>query len=490
MFSKQGFITVCLVILAALLITGCVPTTPAITPEPTRTPTTIPEDDETYPDLQEWLFGDAQNVTLTAKWEEIDCHPKAWGPEKKPLLWNCQHTGIDYAALAGTPVYSATKGKVIRVEHGKDGNALKCLSTVAIYDEATDVTFIYLHTKDIKVKLDAEVKVGDQIAAVGSRGPGGIHLHFEARDREQPWASDDVRKAINPYEAAKEARVVKYTLTVLIEGEGEVIPSAGTHTYEKGTVVELKAVPAAGWQFKEWIGDVAATGNTETTVLMDKDKTVKAVFIEEEDYIVEFEDHNLEQAVRMAIDKPEGPLYLSDVIGIRILNADERGIESLKGIQHLQNLEVLNFSENQVTDISVLQYLTKLRWLTFWHNQVTDISVLQYLTNLEYLSFWNNQVTDISVLQNLMTKLRWLDFSENQVTDISVLQYLTNLEYLYFSHNQVTDISALVKNEGSGDQIDMRYNYLDLTEGSQNMQDIETLISRGVIVAYKPQRNP
>jgi len=205
MFSKQGFIAVCLIILAALLITGCVPTTPAITPEPTRTPTPIPEYDETYPDLQEWLFGDAQNVTLTAKWEEIDC--KTWGPEKKPLLWNCQHTGIDYAALAGTAVYSATKGKVIRVEHGKDCNGLKCLSTVAIYNKTTDVTFIYLHTKDIKVKENDEVKAGDPIAAVGSRGPGGIHLHFEARDGEQPYASpDDVRKTINPYEAAKEAR--------------------------------------------------------------------------------------------------------------------------------------------------------------------------------------------------------------------------------------------------------------------------------------------
>jgi len=36
----------------------------------------------------------------------------------------------------------------------------------------------------------------------------------------------------------------------------------------------------------------------------------------------------------------------------------------------------------------------------------------------------------------------------------------------------------------------MSNNYLDLTEGSQNMQDIETLISRGVIVGYEPQRNP
>jgi len=32
MFSKQGFITICVVILTALLITGCLPTTPTPTP--------------------------------------------------------------------------------------------------------------------------------------------------------------------------------------------------------------------------------------------------------------------------------------------------------------------------------------------------------------------------------------------------------------------------------------------------------------------------
>ena len=33
MYSKKGFIIICLVILSALLITGCLPTTPVITPE-------------------------------------------------------------------------------------------------------------------------------------------------------------------------------------------------------------------------------------------------------------------------------------------------------------------------------------------------------------------------------------------------------------------------------------------------------------------------
>jgi len=160
--------------------------------------------DEPYKDLQRWLFGDALNVKLTAKWNEKNC--KIWGPEMKPLLWDCRHTGIDFGAPEGTTVYSATDGAVIRVEHGKDCQRLECLSTVAIYNDSTHVTFIYLHMKDIKVGL-GKVKAGKQIGVVGQRGPAtGPHLHLEVRSGKKTRAAIDVRNTEDPYEAAKKAR--------------------------------------------------------------------------------------------------------------------------------------------------------------------------------------------------------------------------------------------------------------------------------------------
>jgi Leucine-rich repeat (LRR) protein len=318
----------------------------------------------------------------------------------------------------------------------------------------------------------------------------------------------------------------------------------------------------------------------------------------EEGDIITFEDPNLEQVIREKINKPEGTLYVSDVIGIVELNAHSRCIKSIGGIQYLQNIQKLDFNDNQVTDISALaplanlqyldfsynqvtdisalaplanlnflyfchnqvsdisavQNLTNLKELYFCHNQVSDISAVQNLTNLKYLFFWNNQVSDISAVQNLtnlkelyfwnnqvsdisavqnLTNLFWLNFDDNQVSDISALatmtnlenlwflnnqvsdisalatmtnldnlgfphnqvsdisalQNLTNLDSLYFDNNQVSDIAALVNNPGIGrsDYVDMRNNYLDLTEGSQNMQDIDTLLSRRVNVEYFPQ---
>ena len=47
----------------------------------------------------------------------------------------------------------------------------------------------------------------------------------------------------------------------------------------------------------------------------------------------------------------------------------------------------------------------------------------------------------------------------------------------------------MVENDGfgSGDHIDMRWNELDLTSGSEDMNNINTLIDRGVNVMYEPQ---
>ncbi len=160
---------------------------------------------EPYSDLKKWLFGNAQNVRFTAGWKEKDC--SVWGPPDRPLLKNCQHTGIDFAAPADTPVYSVADGTVVKVKPGSDCQLDQCLSLIAIYNRPTNVTFIYLHTRGIIVNKGQEVKAGQQIGGVGMRGRvKGIHLHFEARKGEVIWAAFNVEKTIDPYEAAKRAR--------------------------------------------------------------------------------------------------------------------------------------------------------------------------------------------------------------------------------------------------------------------------------------------
>ncbi len=228
---------------------------------------------------------------------------------------------------------------------------------------------------------------------------------------------------------------------------------------------------------------------------------------------IQFECLNLEEGIRKAkgyTGAETGPIYPKDVLGIEVLDVSNAEIPSLEGIQYLTHLLQLSFEDNIVSDLTPLQNLRNLQELHFKGNQVSDISPLQNLTNLQRLSFWVNQVSDLTPLQNLtnlqelvfswnqvsdltplenLTNLQRLVFHNNQASDLTSLQNLTSLQGLFFSDNQIISITPLVANTGlgAGDDIDMRYNHLDLTPGSQHMNDINTLIGRGVIVTYEPQ---
>ena len=69
-----------------------------------------------------------------------------------------------------------------------------------------------------------------------------------------------------------------YDLSIEVEGTGTTEPQSGAHQYEAATVVELSAsADSSGWRFEGWEGDLTSTENP-VTILIDSDKTVRAVF--------------------------------------------------------------------------------------------------------------------------------------------------------------------------------------------------------------------
>jgi PKD repeat protein len=68
-----------------------------------------------------------------------------------------------------------------------------------------------------------------------------------------------------------------YTLTVNTIGDGIVVLTPPGPTYPENTIVDLEAIAAGGWKFIEWQGDLTGSNNP-TTILMDSNKTVTAVF--------------------------------------------------------------------------------------------------------------------------------------------------------------------------------------------------------------------
>src|SRR5204863_385729 len=68
-----------------------------------------------------------------------------------------------------------------------------------------------------------------------------------------------------------------YTLADTAVGRGAVSVSPNQASYNHGTVVQLTATPAAGWQFTGWSGDTSGTANP-ISMTMDRNKSVTATF--------------------------------------------------------------------------------------------------------------------------------------------------------------------------------------------------------------------
>ncbi len=73
----------------------------------------------------------------------------------------------------------------------------------------------------------------------------------------------------------------EYVLNVTEEGEGSVDIDPEEDRYKFGDEVNLTAVPADGWYFLEWAGDIEGENET-VTVTMDQDKNITARFKEGE----------------------------------------------------------------------------------------------------------------------------------------------------------------------------------------------------------------
>ncbi len=179
---------------------------------------------------------------------------------------------------------------------------------------------------------------------------------------------------------------------------------------------------------------------------------------------VVFPDENLEKAIRDALDKPAGEAITPmELARLTELYATQLGITDLSGIEYCTNLTRVQLNFSKITDITPLASLTKINWLNIGINQINDISPLASLTNLTELKLHGNQISDLSPLSSL-----------------------TNLTSLRLETNQISDLSSLVENNGlaAEDTVYLGNNNLDLSEGSEDLENIRILEARGVRVEY------
>ncbi len=160
-------------------------------------------------------------------------------------------------------------------------------------------------------------------------------------------------------------------------------------------------------------------------------------------------DANLRAVIADALAKASGaPITRAEMATLTRIDAPNKGIRGLAGLEHATNLQHLDLgrvrvngvlvNSNVLSNLSPLSNLTNLTYLSLTSNRVSSISALSNLTNLTQLHLGGNQtISDISALTNL-TDLTRVNLWGNNISDISALANLENLEWLSLSGNQLS----------------------------------------------------
>ncbi|MCY6483258.1 leucine-rich repeat domain-containing protein [Clostridium aestuarii] len=192
--------------------------------------------------------------------------------------------------------------------------------------------------------------------------------------------------------------------------------------------------------------------------------------------VVKFKDKNLEQVIRIIINKPKGDILKEEMGYIKKININDfnKGkIKDLEGIQYAINLEDLNLLNQDINDIHQLSKLVNLKALGLVGNKIKEISALRNLTKLKMLAISHNNITDITPLENLV-KLESLLAQNNNISDISSLSRLIEMEWLYLENNKISDIKPL-ENLTKLEALNLDNNYIEDIKPLKDLTNLDGL---------------
>lgn len=256
-------------------------------------------------------------------------------------------------------------------------------------------------------------------------------------------------------------------------------------------------------------GEILISDLEEITILDGSFRNIES--IEGLQFLINLEELRLDQSFDSE-KRINDITPLASLTNLIILSFANNNVENIDVLTNLENLERLILFNNKVSDISSLNNLTNLQFLDIGENLIDNINDINQLINLENLSLLGNNIENIDVLENFiklenlwlqdnniedirvfdnLNNIKILNLSNNNIDNIIFLENLSKINRLFISNNNIEDLTGLVNNDGFQEElslIDITFNYLDITEGSQNMIDIQLLKDRGIDVFYDPQK--
>jgi len=131
------------------------------------------------------------------------------------------HTGEDFAAPVGTPIFAAAGGVVVSAElHPDFGNMVEI-------DHGKGLSTMYAHTSRMFVKLGDFVRKGQKIAEVGTTGRStGPHLHFEVHVNGAPQNPAKYLATLHPAAPAVEQTAAAHPRAAAVAEPAALPPAA------------------------------------------------------------------------------------------------------------------------------------------------------------------------------------------------------------------------------------------------------------------------
>lgn len=117
-------------------------------------------------------------------------------------------------------------------------------------------------------------------------------------------------------------------------------------------------------------------------------------------------DTNLATTIREALGlSPNDPIPQKKLEELEHLDANDRDIKDLTGIEKAMGLTTLHLYRNQISDIKPLANLTQLTELDLTSNEINDIKPIAGLTLLTKLKVAENPIQDMTPLQKLLKQI-------------------------------------------------------------------------------------
>ncbi len=121
------------------------------------------------------------------------CRSSIFGPRIHPIYKTMQnHSGDDYPAATGTPVFAVADGVVTSIYTGCVVGDMSCggkAGNHVVINHGNGVTSVYMHASQVLVSKGQQVSRGQEIMKVGSTGSStGAHLHITFKENGTPVA--------------------------------------------------------------------------------------------------------------------------------------------------------------------------------------------------------------------------------------------------------------------------------------------------------------